>query len=299
MLTADMPLSVRRRIAILAISSLGLLLTACSWSSRPDPAELLSRAVRTTQGLHSVAFDLTASVRFWSLQLAVTGDLTASGALVSDGQLIRAAGAFQGELGAGDNTSPATVQAEIAHLANGEVDLRLQSASGPMIDLILPASLRSAATGQWRRIIRGSSGTVVNPEPQVLDAQANALAVTDDLGRTQLRGVNVVHYQVTVDPEKLRAYLSRAAENRGERLADDALQTTVDAMQANGELWIDPATALVHRVRWSVSDPVSKNLTLELTLDLHDHDLVLPIEAPTDVSDWPGLRAVLPSLLHA
>ncbi len=266
-----------------------LVLSGCA-SNRPDPQALVSQAVRATQSLTSVQFAVSGQLHFWSLQLSADGVVTASGTTTENGKAMVAALGFDGELGQGDQLAPARIAADLSLLASGELAVRAQSLDGLPFDMILPAAQRQAMLNRWVRVVAGSTGTVVTPEPQLLDAQAQVVTVTEDLGRTTVRGKTVEHYRVALDKEKFAAYLARAGSDRGEV----APLAWFDGLAADGELWIDPQTAFVHRVRWSVLDPKGSNFSLNLTVDLSAHNAAEASEAPTQLID---LQTILTSPL--
>lgn len=286
------PAMIRAALSRLSIPVLAaaLLLSACG-SSRPDPQEVISRSVRATQAMRSVQFNLSGQVHFWSLQLSVDGAVTASGATAEGGKSVFAAVGFDGELGQGDMKAPASAEADLSLLPSGELAVRVRALDGLPFDIIFPSAQRDAMLDRWVRLVAGSTGTVVTPEPRLLDAQAESIAVTEDLGETTIRGVKVQHYRVAIDKQKFAAYLARAGAERGET----ASFAWFENLAADGEIWIDAETALVHRIRWSVVDPKGNNFSFNVTVDLTEHGTAAPPEAPTNLIDLDALPTA-PSL---
>lgn len=284
------PAMIRAALTRLSAFVLAALLLSACGANRPDPQELISRAVRATQATRSVNFNLSGQFRFWSLQLSADGAVTASGATAENGKSIFANVGFDGNLGQGDMTAPASAKADLSLLPSGELSARVREIDGLPFNMLLPPAQREALIGRWIRFVGGSTGTVVTPEPQLLDAQAETVVVTEDLGETTLRGVTVQHYRVAIDKEKMAAYLARAGANRGE----DASSGWLAGLAADGEMWIDAETAFVHRIRWSVVDPKGDSLSLTVTVDLSNHGTALVPEAPSQVVDFDKLLSVPP-----
>jgi hypothetical protein len=285
MLHTAMPSCFRSRIVLLPALALAFALSACSFGSRPDPEALISQSIRVTQSLQSVKFTAKASVDFWSLQMSVSGSLTASGAMADAGRTIQAHIVFEGEAGAGDLKDTATVSADINQTSLGDTDLRLNQATGAAIDVLLPGAMKAQWLGHWVRVVHGSTGTVVTPEPQVLDAQAAALKFVKDLGETSVGGTKAEHYAVAIDPEKLRAYLVRSATNRGETVTAEELDREISGANATGELWIDPKTARVLQVHWVVLKSKQTPLSFDLTIKLFGHNEGVTADQPSDVEE--------------
>ncbi len=291
MLIADMPACAWRRSAFLATLAAAGLLTGCG-SDRPDPQSLVGEAVRATQALHSVAFKLEGHLTADLSDTALDGTVTANGAMTDDGKTLGARVTFEGKGGQSQASQPVTIEGEIAYAAQGEVVVRLDSVTGNGLAGLLSPSLQPQLLKRWLRVVEGSTGTLVTPEPQLLTAEAEALEVTEDMGDETIDEVTVAHYGIRLNPAKLKAYLERAESGRHGKF--DAAQADVTA---NGEIWIDPETALVHRLQWVVTKNSAPSYGLDFTLNLLDHNAAEPAVTPTNVVDIQQaiLQAVVPA----
>lgn len=280
MLNADMPVCARRQSAFLITLAATSLLAGCHWSGRIDPQELVAHAVRATQALDSVAFDLEGDIRVVTEAFTANGKVGARGAMSDGGRMIGGHAVFEGDFGRANGMKAIEIEGDFAYTALGSLDVRITEAEGETLAVLLAPSVQAAMINRWVRLAEGSTGSLVTPEPQILTAEAAALQVTEDFGPTQIDELVLEHYGIQLHPGKLRAYLTRAAEDRGQRLSAEEIEAQVSGLSAEGEVWIDPKTALVHRLEWNIEDTKEASYRVNLAIELSDHNAAEPSAKP-------------------
>lgn len=270
---------------VMVLAAAGIL-AGCTLSGRPDPQALIGQAVRATQGLQSVDLDLQANIRLANPTLIIDGTLTATGAMIDGGKTLAASVSFVGDVGQSTANQPFSATVDVSYSAQGDVLARLSGIEGQGLQSWLPPAIQAAMMQRWVRVVRGSTGALVTPEPQLLTVEAEALEVTEDMGDEIIGTTQTVHYALRLDPKKLRAYMQRAAADRGQTFSPETFEAELGAMDATGEVWIDPKTAYVHRLRWQVSRDGPQPVAIDALINLSHHNAATRALKPTNVMDW-------------
>ena len=88
----------------------------------------------------------------------------------------------------------------------------------------------------------------------------------------------------------LLAFVKEVSRIRQQPIDTTMLETILAFVNADGELFIDAETFLIERLVWHISAPELPfgKFSLDLTLDLKDHDNAPPIVPPLDAIPFPS-----------
>ncbi len=174
----------------------------------------------------------------------------------------------------------------------GEHDayVRLDVIQGAVLEAILGADAMSAWIGKWWKLPAEDAGAFppITPDPSLLRLQAEVLSVVKDLGIVAMDGFDTYHYEVRVDPAKLRTYLQAVLEARGEPVDEALLDEQSKTIDGSGEVWIDADTFYLRRVRWSLKDAAKQDgFTAEIDAHLEHFNAAKQIELPLGAEPFP------------
>lgn len=162
--------------------------------------------------------------------------------------------------------------------------------------MLFPSAILSQVANQWW-LLPSATGSMINtsditPDPSFLNMQTSIINVTKDRGLDTINGRSAYHYDVSVDPAKMKTYLEDVATKRG----DSNESNPFEGMNAVGELWIDSRTFVVHRVIWNLTSTDSaKPLTVHIDAVFANHDKPVTISLPAGAKPLP-VGATLPSI---
>ncbi len=285
---------------LLSPACLGLLLLAsCARKSPIPPEEVLRRAVSASGQLQSASFDVAADLQLSAPGLKGGGKLALKGVLQDGGNAAQFALAADGAIAQGAQTYNGSVAAQVASDRDHEVFFRLDSLELAPENPLLTKDAIANLLNQWWKLPQKNAGSMVpvSPDPGLLRAQSEVVKVIKDRGVFSLDGQDAFHYDVTLDPEKMAAYLQRVSEEKHQPLDRDSTLEDLQAYDAKGELWIDAESFFVRKIQWSIR-PKSGKATpyaLTVTASLRDHNAAKPVEYPADAKPWTGLSAVFPT----
>jgi len=178
--------------------------------------------------------------------------------------------------GSGKTSFPAFA-AEVVLTSLGEGYIRPQvvdfSSLGDLEQLI----------GMWWSWPRGNEALAVaevSPDPRMLRAQAEAVAVERDRGMDTVNGHRTYHFDVALDGPKLLRLLQTQATEQGGQLTQGGIGEALRGYDARGELWVDAETFFIHRLAWTVRLPGEQMLRFQA--DLRDHNAAPLITPPAD-----------------
>jgi hypothetical protein len=242
--------------------------------------DVIHRATAASAQLQSAAFDLTAKVKETGF-LILEGTATLSGVVSQGGQQSSLTISLNATVGSGKDQSKVELVGDAA-TDPAEAYLRVRSFTfNPPPDW-LPAT--ASMLGKWWKIPRekGDSEAVgVTPDPLMIQAQAEALRVTEDHGIETINGKDAYHYSVIIDPEQLLQLLKKAAESSGAPFDAEEQRKEIAKYDAAGELWIDAESFVVHRIAWKIVSKEKPPVTsVDLQLDVHDHNSAKPVTLP-------------------
>ena len=150
---------------------------------------------------------------------------------------------------------------------------------------LLQTQMLTNLTGRWWKMQEEeplSPASSVTPDPSLLRAQAEIVHVSKSHGLKTLNGRTVYHYDVTVDKEKLAAFLAKLSEGSEEPVDADAVLRWISDYDPTGELWIDAENFMVHRLLWHVSRKEPEPLSGSVQVDFFDHNAAPQISPPAE-----------------
>lgn len=267
-----------RRLVIITL--VVLLCPACKRAGQFPPAEVLQRA--TMQSVQMASARFTATVGFRIAKGALQADVKATfdGRLADGGQNMATAVQADGTVLGGGSRSTFRVSGDVMTDMRKEAYFLLKEL---FLDPLPPwAASVEKLKGQWWKLPGGSpTVATVTPDPHFLRMQSEVVTVTKDHGLVRLHDRDVYRYDVTIDPEKLIAFLKASALERSETFDEEATRSDVLRYRVEGELWIDAETFSLHRLRWMIvtnEDP--DGLRFSIDAELFDHGKALQIAPP-------------------
>lgn len=286
-----------------------VFLVACSHeqpgggSSSLSPEEVLKRTATAAQSLESAQY--TATGEFDAREghkWRADGSLRMDGAMLGGGKQMRMQLDTESLYhdGEGDHAIDATL--EVLVIGKNEVYMNLHSFTAQPGSNLFRPELIGAVASKWWLLPPGDTlpaGSTVTPDPSLLHAQSAVVSVTRDRGLEEVRGRMSHHYDVEINHEKLVAYLSKVAEERGEEFSVADVEDQFEAMDADGQLWIDAETYYIQRLRWVVESlPLESGgkASLSFTVDFRDHNQAPPLSPPEDFELFTPLVLLTPTV---
>lgn len=264
-----------------------LVLASCARPSTLPPDDVLRRASQATQDLASARYTIEGALTSGK-DAGSHGTANIEGILQDSGKqtqfTLTLAGSFANE----GRSYNANGSMEVIVVWNQELFLFLKDLVVEPAHPLLDRASVELFRGKWWKIPEASQGNAaitVTPDPRMLEAQAEVVKVDRDRGMMTIDGRSVYHYDVSLDREKLAAYMKRIAEERGETLSVEELQEKLQGLVATGELWIDAETFFVHRLTWNVrkEDPGDDSgFALTFTANLRDFNTAPFITPPKE-----------------
>ncbi|GEM_PF-2376778 len=279
------------------------LLAACSRTSNLPPEVVLERTVVANQAVESAHVEGTANVQNLSL-FAVNmkeGVLRFEGDMQDGGRQLFLDLNLTGIMTDGDrNTMEA--DAALIVLDGRETYVRLNelnvSEENPANDPM--RQIAATLAGHWWSLSPVSpwKEAAVTPDPHFLRMQSETVIVVRDNGIKSLDGRDVHLFDVRMDPVKLQAFLSSQLAASGAVMEESSTGTTVvtNAPDADGSLWIDTKTYLLHKARWIVR--LKNGESVEFTISFSDHQKPVAIVPPNDALPFPSNASDLLQLLQ-
>lgn len=183
-----------------------------------------------------------------------------------------------------DTSNTFNVQADVVVAGQNDAYMRLNALTINPESSLLPTALVSQLLNQWWHMPARSSGSTVQqnvtPDPELLRMQTQVITVSKDDGMTSINGHSAYHYDVSIDQSKLATYLAEIARRQ------NAPSRTLDlsSMNAQGQIWIDADTFLIHQLVWDISSkdpaqPFHASITVTLTKQNQPVTIVPPANA--------------------
>lgn len=270
--------SLMRRFAV--ISAPLLLLLACTQPTLA-PEEVFGRATTAIRGFTSADFTVHARSSYedetlWSADI--------DGRMASGGtQISFHANAAMFEAG----SRAASFEGDVVIPSEGEVYLKADSlALGQGLSPFL-----SVITGTWWKLPETGSGASKNaltPDPSLLSMQMETVTLTKDHGTERINQRLAYKYDVTMDQEKLLAYLEKTERAKGTTFDRVEWQNYLNMRTINGTVWIDAETFLPDKLLWTIvsTDPDEPN-TIDLDVTFANHNKAVSIVPPATSSPFP------------
>ena len=275
-----------RRFVLPIVSGL-LLLSACNRAGSLAPTDVLNRATSAAADLQSAEYDVQVDFGINNKTVDATATAALHGAVARGGQ----ESAFSLTLKASSKRAGQSTTVDLA----GDV---VTDAKNVFVQLhTLAISPETTALhnskdmlNKWWQIARDDTGAslhTLTPDPSFLRAQSAVVTVTKDKGIETVNGRDAYHYLVTIDPERLLALMKTSAEARGTAFDATATRAELAQYNANGELWIDAETFVLHKLSWTVtSKETPPAMHLQFTVGLGKHNQAGPIAIPTKATPF-------------
>ncbi|HCI04081.1 TPA: hypothetical protein DE059_04095 [Candidatus Peribacteria bacterium] len=274
-----------KRLLLIALAP--VFLTACEQVERLPADEVLKRSAVASNDLLSASFDLKGTYAFEEAdRFSVNGNLEMEGVFQRKGEdvagLIKTNARFPKE----EKVISADIEAEIISITGSDPFVYLNKLSvGPNFPLFSP-DIVERLEEQWWRIPADNAPRPeqsISPDPQLLRIQSQVVDVVSDHGFSSVNRRLAYHYEVIIDPEKLKAYLETLSSELENGMDPEAIETLISGMEARGEIWIDAETFYLNRIRWTIAPfnlSESLNLALSFTITLSNINSAPDIKIP-------------------
>jgi hypothetical protein len=277
-----------------------LILISCTRAGSLPSSDVLKKAGDASQALQSATFTMDTSFKGKVAQIPGSFDGSASIA----GQMANAGKQLQFSINATiDKTDPQNVQSHIALTSDmmigseNEIYMRVNTLDITPPSTLMPPALITQLLNQWWLIPSGTGSsknapTDLAPDPSLLRMQTSVIAVTKDHGLTGINGHTAYLYDVTLDPEKMRDYLTQVVKAQGR--VPTAQELALSEVDAQGRIWIDADTFVIHRIVWDItSKDQSQPLQLHVDVTITDHNKPITIAPPQTAVPFPGVSGSL------
>jgi len=267
-------------------------LASCESYERLPAEEVLSRAARANQDLHSARFMIDGSFGFpiQSLGGSILGDTQMEGVLLNGGEQMHVSVETVARIPGPDGDVQIQATFEVLTAALEPKYFKILSVETQPVHPLLTPDIIEKISGRWWELPSGLADPqeiVPTPDPKLLQAQSQVIRVTEDLGFDMVQKKKAYHYQVEVDREKLIAYLQKLSQDNAERIDESELRSKIEELTTDGELWIDAQTFALQRILWTIKflrPQDSEETIIAFTMNLMDHNEVPSIELPTNVA---------------
>jgi hypothetical protein len=269
-----------------------LLLSACATPGSLAVDQVLQKSADASRNLTSVAVQAQGTVRIQGDTSTYVLEPNIHGTLQDGGSQVHLQFDVKGMLEQSQEKHNIDASAQVTVGGPGDVYLRIETlAITPPHPLLQSEAIRQL-TGTWWQLPHQGSGADVagdlTPDPKLLRAQAQVVRVTKDYGLASIHGSEAYHYDITIDPQKLRAFLQKAADEQQQEFDDAEVTDLLERYQATGSIWIDAKTFFIHRLEWSISPKVKGDdgVTADIVIDFTRHNAADPITLPLDAQPF-------------
>ncbi len=234
---------------------------------------------------------MTGDFRFTREKWTSDGEFRMEGKLANSGEQVQFTLDVDAKLQDAGKNEDSTIDGTIEFLQAGprEVYLYLHSlAVDPSVSLFRPDRIANFA-GQWWLLPppdEDTAGGTVTPDPRLLQAQSEVIRVVRDRGFTTIDGRDAYQYDVEIDPEKLTAFLSELARERGEQPQIEEIRSFTEKLRASGTITIDAEDFTVKHFRWKFEGlplPFAASGHASIDVRVRDHNDRLTITPPENV----------------
>jgi hypothetical protein len=270
--------------SLAAPTALCFILTGCVAISTLPPEEVLDRAAKKSQEITEFSFRGDAQIESESPSTTLW-DVSVTGRIRESGDQMALSISLIGDDTEPEGDTEDYVSAgEMIIAGPSDMYVKISSLGLPSNTLILEDAIVEMIVGTWWALPRENSRSVISPvtpDPQLLSLQSEILTFKEDKGLSRLDSGWTYHYAVEADPKKLREFLSTQPQSQKKQFDREEATDFVNDVQAEGELWIDQSSFLIHRVKWDMFFE-SKNMRIMLDISLSDHGSVSLIYPPDD-----------------
>ncbi|MEK7591546.1 MAG: hypothetical protein AAB489_05080 [Patescibacteria group bacterium] len=260
-----------------------ITLASCASQSLLPPEEVLKRASAKTQELESTRYRAEGQISSLPQSDAVLHFLV-EGILQNRGAQSSLTLAADGSFSDGKDSYDIQGTLELFLAFGSETYLKLSSLTVDPEHPMLKKAALDRFLGAWWKIPEDAQTSGVTPDPSLLQAQSKVITVVEDKGIVTMAGRRAYHYRVAIDREKLRAYLEKVSEERGEEYDQSKTEEMLAAYSADGEIWIDAETFHIQRLSWRIDplDQTGKAYAIRFDVTFSDTNAALEISPPVD-----------------
>lgn len=219
------------------------ILTACAGIGQESPEVVLQKAMHAGRKMH--AMRLSGEGSFHNVSTSFAG--IRSGSIRLDGEIQQAGRQLRVNVDLSEETernmAGLRANADILVLDGGETYLRLNMLTAADSSPFSSAQQSMLETEHiWWQLSAPRDDTMgsISPDPHWLRMHADAIQVTHDFGIVRIAGTETYHYDVRLNPEKMREILG------GTGVTSDSMP------EASGSLWIDAHDYSVRRMKWDM-----------------------------------------------
>ncbi len=285
---------------IVIATCLSLLLASCVRAGNLRPSEVLTKATDASQNLDSAMYTIDASFHGNTDVLSgnLDGKVSIAGNMTNAGHQLAFSLKTSIDRLESDNQST-HIDASGDFVIGGEKDvyMKVDALTVTPPNSLITTDLISHLLNQWWLIPTESGSQApasnVAPDPAMLRMQTSVISVLKDRGLTDINGHTAYLYDVTIDPEKMRAYITDLYKKNGK--TPSAQELTLSTMNAKGMIWIDAQTFVIHRIVWDIaSTEATHPLQVHLDVTISDHNKPVTITLPTNATPFPSIKQLTP-----
>ncbi len=271
-----------------------LLLASCARASVLPPDEVLKRAVVASGQLQSSSFDVSIAFTADSPSMKGSGSAQLKGVLQDGGHAVGFALTAKGSLTQGGKDFTADISADVASDRDRQTFFRINKLNFVPAFPLLSDETLTRLLGQWWKSAPGAPGPAVSvsPDPGLLRAQSEVIRVTRDHGIVPLGDGEAYFYDVSLDQEKMMAFLQKMAEQNSAPFDAKAARASLQGYNAAGQVWIDDDSFLIQKVVWTVGPVENGTAPFLFTINavLSEQNAAKPVQFPTDAKIFPGVQ---------
>ncbi len=272
---------------ILLIVLVPIFLTSCEQVEKLPADEVLKRSAAASKDLTSANFNLKGTYAFENAdKFSVNGNLEIKGVFQRKGEDVEGLIKTNARIPKGKKVISTDIEAEVISITGSDPFVKLNKLSvGPYFPLFSP-DIVERLEGQWWRIPADDAPRPeqsISPDPALLHIQSEVVDVVSDHGFSSVKRKLAYHYEVIINPEKLKAYLETMSSEMENGMNQEAIESLVNGMEARGEIWIDAETFYLNRIRWTIAPfniSESSKLALSFVITLSNINSAPDIKIP-------------------
>lgn len=262
-------------------------LASCAQGGTLSPEDVLRKSSVANSGLRSARVQVNASVSTKGNDAnVIDGKLTITGNMQEGGQQLDVVFASDGTMGQAPQSITWKTSGRLITLSQSETYIQVHALEiEPAIPFFNIDALKNSLQTWLKLPSPSTTSSAVTPDPHFLRLQSEVVRVTKNHGIVSMNGRNTYHYSVSIDRDRLAAYLINTSK-------PDALQTSeqllkqLEQYEATGEMWIDDATFLLSKVSWTIKDAEHPDSIASLTISIEDVGVPVTITAPASAQPF-------------
>lgn len=272
-----------------------LFLISCTRTGSLQPSQVLEKASQANQILESANFTVNADVQgnIGFLPGDWNGNAMLAGQMSNKGKQIK----FNATVSADttDENNDKThyeLGSDLVIAGEEEVYMRINTLEITPDSILFPPDTITTLLNQWWLIPSGTGATPgamsdITPDPTLLKMQTDTISVTKDNGLVDMDGHTAYLYDITIDPVKMRNYLTEMYKAQGRTPTNDEL--ALSETTAKGRIWIDSTDFFIRRIIWNISsNDRSKPLEARIDVSISQQNEPVTITIPADFHPFPS-----------